>query len=212
MSTRERILEAAMDAFARFGYRRAAMDQVAEAAGLTRQAVYHHFRSKEALFRAAVEALHEGAYQEAEAAGVAAEQAGRSLADILALQIDAKFRYIIECLEETSQAEALLSERQHQTRDLNQSFVDQNIALQVGTIDRVLRAQGLKLRDGMRAIDLARSIQFAIRGYADLKLDVGALDDLGRVVRLIVQGAIAVTAATKTSAKSRPANRKRPGK
>ena len=140
-------MDAAMDVFARFGYRRASMDQVAEAAGLTRQAVYHHFRNKEALFRAAVEALHEGAYEEQAAAGLAAEQAGGSLAYVLASQIDAKFRYIIECLEETSQAEELLSERQHQTRDLNQSFAEQNIALQVATIERVRKAQRLKLCD-----------------------------------------------------------------
>ena len=32
-----------METFARYGYRRASMDQVAEAADLTRQALYHHF-------------------------------------------------------------------------------------------------------------------------------------------------------------------------
>src|ERR1700680_4142887 len=101
MSSRKRILDAAMEVFARFGYRRASMDQVAEAAGLTRQAVYHHFKNKEALFRAAVEALHDGALEAAAAAGAAAEQAGRSLADVLAIQIEAKTRYVIECLEET---------------------------------------------------------------------------------------------------------------
>jgi AcrR family transcriptional regulator len=84
MTSRERILEAAMTVFARFGYRRASMDQIADEVALTRQAVYHHFPSKEALFRAGVEALHEGAYEAEAAAGREQEQAGRSLADILA--------------------------------------------------------------------------------------------------------------------------------
>ena len=39
-----------MEVFAHSGYRRASMDQVAEAAGLTRQAVYHYFKSKEQLY------------------------------------------------------------------------------------------------------------------------------------------------------------------
>jgi hypothetical protein len=164
---------------------------------------------QEALFRAAVEALHDGALEAAAAAGAAAEQAGRSVADVLAVQIDAKMRYVIECLEETSQVEELLSERQHQARDLNQSFHEQIVALQVATIARICKAQGLALRDNMTARDLARSIQFAISGAHEVKLDAAAIDDLARVVRLIVQGAIAPTSLTRRPAKTSRAPHKR---
>jgi TetR/AcrR family acrAB operon transcriptional repressor len=191
MSSRERILDAAMEIFARYGYRRASMDQVAEAAGLTRQAVYHHFQNKEALFRAAVEALHDGALEAAVAAGAAAEQAGQSLADVLALQIDAKTRYVIQCMDETVHMEELLSQRQLQAGDLNQRVHEQLIALEVATIERILKQRGLGLRDGLTALDLARSIQFAIGGDNELKLDGAMLDEVTRVVRLIVLGAIA---------------------
>lgn len=190
MSSRERILDAAMEIFARYGYRRASMDQVADAAGLTRQAVYHHFHNKEALFRAAVEALHDGALEAAVAAGAAAEQAGDSLADVLALQVDAKTRYVIECMEETAHMEELLSQRQLQAGDLNQRVHEQLIALEVATIGRMLKQQGLALREGLSAIDLAKSIQFAIRGDNELKLDLAMLDEVTRVVRLIVLGAL----------------------
>ena len=47
--------------FRRQGFRRSSIEQAAEAAGLTRQALYHHFKSKEALFRAVIERLHESA-------------------------------------------------------------------------------------------------------------------------------------------------------
>jgi AcrR family transcriptional regulator len=190
MSSRERILDAAMEIFARYGYRRASMDQVAEAAGLTRQAVYHHFQNKEALFRAAVEALHDGALEAAVAAGAAAEQAGQSLADVLALQVDAKTRYVIECIDETAHMEELLSQRQLQAGDLNQRVHEQLIALEVATIERILKQRGLALRDGLTALDLATSIQFAIRGDNELKLDVAMRDEVTRVVRLIVLGAL----------------------
>ncbi|HXZ01281.1 MAG TPA: helix-turn-helix domain-containing protein [Stellaceae bacterium] len=215
MSTRDRILDAAMEVFARFGFRRAAMDQVAREAGLTRQAVYHHFKSKEALFRATVEALHEGAFEAEVEAGRESEAAGRDLADILAAQIDARFRYIVECLKETSQADELLSERQIQTRDLNQAFIENNIGLHVETIDRVSAAQGLRLRDGMTALDLARSVHLAIRSFNDLRLDAGALDDLGRMVRLIVRGAVeppAGRARTRAAAATRSRNGKKRGR
>ncbi len=196
-----------MEVFAQFGYRRASMDQVAEEAGLTRQALYHYFRSKADLFRASVEALHEGAHEAEVEAGREAEQAGRDLADILATQIDARFRYLVECLEETSQPGELLSERQAQTRDLIQSFLEQNVKLHTETIERVSRAQGLALRDGMSAPDLARAIQIAVSGYDDLQFKLSFLDDLQRVVRLIVTGAVIAAPKAKKRAKA-PVRRK----
>jgi AcrR family transcriptional regulator len=204
MSSRERILDAAMEVFAQFGYRRASMDQVAEEAGLTRQALYHYFKSKADLFRASVEALHEGAHEAEVEAGGAAEEAGRSLADILAAQIDARFRYLVECLEETSQPGELLSERQAQTRDLIQSFLEQNVKLHTGTIERVCRAQGLALREGMTAFDLARAIQIAVSGFDDLQFKISFLDDLQRVVRLIVTGAVITAPKSKKRAQAPP--------
>src|SRR6266446_5609466 len=57
MTPQDRILDAAMRVFRRHGFRRSSIEQAAEAAGLTRQALYHHFQSKEALFRAVIEEL-----------------------------------------------------------------------------------------------------------------------------------------------------------
>ena len=51
---RESVLESALVTFARFGYRKASMDEVARAAHISRPGLYFLFASKEALFRAAV--------------------------------------------------------------------------------------------------------------------------------------------------------------
>jgi AcrR family transcriptional regulator len=48
--TREELLDAAASVFARQGFHGASVDQVAEAAGYTKGAVYSNFRSKEELF------------------------------------------------------------------------------------------------------------------------------------------------------------------
>jgi len=53
-STRERALHAALQVFARFGYRKTSMEQVARAAALSRQGLYLLFQNKELLFRATV--------------------------------------------------------------------------------------------------------------------------------------------------------------
>lgn len=48
------ILDAALTVFAERGYRNARIDDVAEAAGVTKGAVYHHFDTKEELLRRAI--------------------------------------------------------------------------------------------------------------------------------------------------------------
>ena len=51
---RRQLLETALGVFARHGYRKTSMDDVAHAAGVSRQGLYLHFPNKEELFRAAV--------------------------------------------------------------------------------------------------------------------------------------------------------------
>jgi AcrR family transcriptional regulator len=50
----ERVLATALEVFGRYGFRKTSMDEVARAAGISRQGLYLYFESKEALFRAAV--------------------------------------------------------------------------------------------------------------------------------------------------------------
>ncbi|MET0708512.1 MAG: helix-turn-helix domain-containing protein, partial [Tardiphaga sp.] len=80
MVARTRILDAAMLVFRRQGFRRSSIEQAAVAAGLTRQALYHHFKSKEALFRAVIVRVHEDAMAAELTAANAAEKAGDGLA------------------------------------------------------------------------------------------------------------------------------------
>ncbi len=49
---REQILEVALDVFARTGYHGTSMNDVAEAAGVTKPVLYQHFESKRDLYRA----------------------------------------------------------------------------------------------------------------------------------------------------------------
>lgn len=54
---RARVLAAALGAFARDGYRGAAMSEIAAAAGVTKPVLYDHFPSKQALFAAVLEGV-----------------------------------------------------------------------------------------------------------------------------------------------------------
>ena len=59
-ATRRALLDAARDQFAERGFSGTGREQVAAAAGVTRGALYHHFGTKEGLFRAVVEELEAG--------------------------------------------------------------------------------------------------------------------------------------------------------
>ena len=59
MGTPEVVLDAALEEFAAFGYRRASVEGIARRAGLARATVYLHWRTKEELFRALVTRLHD---------------------------------------------------------------------------------------------------------------------------------------------------------
>jgi AcrR family transcriptional regulator len=48
------VLAVALEVFGRYGFRKTSMDEVARSADISRQGLYLHFASKEALFRAAV--------------------------------------------------------------------------------------------------------------------------------------------------------------
>src|ERR1700760_315520 len=91
----DRILDAAMRVFRRHGFRRSSIEQAAEEAGLTRQALYHHFASKEALFRAVIERLYETWLAAEIAAAKAAEEEGLELPDILAAEIGARMPSLV---------------------------------------------------------------------------------------------------------------------
>jgi AcrR family transcriptional regulator len=52
---RDHLLDAALGVFVRLGYRKASMDDIAQAASMSRPGLYFHFATKEQLFQATVE-------------------------------------------------------------------------------------------------------------------------------------------------------------
>jgi AcrR family transcriptional regulator len=77
---REQVLATALATFARYGYRKTSMDDVARAADISRPGLYFLFTSKQNLFRAAVTQALDA---DLEAAKRSLEDAGRPLRDRL---------------------------------------------------------------------------------------------------------------------------------
>jgi AcrR family transcriptional regulator len=194
MSPRDRILDAAMTVFRHHGFRRSSIEQAAEAAGLTRQALYHHFKSKEALFRAVIERVYEAALAAQIAAAGSAEAAGSSLADIIVAEITARLRHMLASFEGSLHIEELFSEHLLQARDLYQKYSDLYFAQAVATIERVCRKQRLVLAGNLTPRDVARLIEMAIHGtksaYPAMQPADAYLKHLAIMLRTLVAGAV----------------------
>ena len=89
---RQRILEAAANAFASRGYHATSVEVVAEAAGITKPVVYDHFPSKRHLYIEVLESTRE----ELLARGVAALGADAPSRERIRAAIDAFFAYVEE--------------------------------------------------------------------------------------------------------------------
>ena len=194
----DRILDAAMRVFRRHGFRRSSIEQAAEEAGLTRQALYHHFNSKEALFRAVIERLYQNSLAAEISAAKAAEEDGRELADILIAEIGARLQALFASLEGSPHIEELFSEHLAQARDLYQTYANRSADEVAATIARVCRKRKLTLAGGVTARELARCVEMAIHGtksaYPSMMPADAFLKQLEIMLRMLVAGAMAPAA------------------
>jgi len=110
---RPAILDAAFRHFAQYGFRRASMGEIARGASLSRAALYLHFPTKEALFRALVQDLHARALASATAR---ATDVGLE-AGVLAI-LEEKSLRLFEVLRTTAHAAEFLDENDRLCGDL----------------------------------------------------------------------------------------------
>jgi AcrR family transcriptional regulator len=184
-----------MRVFRRHGFRRSSIEQTADEAGLTRQALYHHFSSKEALFRGAIERLYEQALAAEAVAAKAAEEADCDLADVIVAEIGARLGVLFDALEGSPHLEELFSEHLAQARDLYQTYSTRFGDEVAATIARVCRARKLKLVSGVTVKELARCVEMAIHGtksaYPSMQPADAFLKQLAMMLRMLIAGAMA---------------------
>lgn len=88
------ILEAAWTAFATYGFRKTSMDDIARGAGMSRPALYLHFRNKEDIFRS----LAQYYYDEAAATVQDALDGAGPVGEVLARAFDVQGGPLIEAM------------------------------------------------------------------------------------------------------------------
>ncbi len=150
-SKRQRAIEAGARVFLRFGYARATMGEIAQAAGMSRPALYLVFCDKEAVFKAVVDQWIEGSLARI-AAGLAAHAT-----------LGAKLRFACEiwCVEGLERALA-----NPDVRDMTGlPAVRKSYARFEACLTDILREAAEQSGLGVTAADLARVIVSAMQGF-----------------------------------------------
>lgn len=172
---RTALLAAAAEVFARYGYRKASMDDVARAAGLSRQGLYLHYPTKEQLFREGLRHLIDTLLAGASAA---LDDPQRGPQARLVAAFDAMHGSLIDGMDRARMAELIeastrlvgdLVREQEQTfhARLVAAIERDRVAAGVGTAEEVAEtldavSHGIKRRVASRAEYVAR-MQTAVR-------------------------------------------------
>jgi AcrR family transcriptional regulator len=112
--TRERIFDAATTLFARYGYKRTSMEDIAQEADLSRAALYLQFRNKEEIFREGARTLHDDALARAKIA----LDSNQPIAHRLQLAVEAKTLEMLQFARSSPHGGELMDEKNRLCGDL----------------------------------------------------------------------------------------------
>ncbi|MCG7519150.1 TetR/AcrR family transcriptional regulator [Ruegeria sp. Ofav3-42] len=166
------ILTSAFQAFATYGFRKTSMDDIARGAGMSRPAVYLHFKNKEAI----VSKLTELYYVEKSEAVAKALKTPGSIPDVFARAVQAQTEGIAAILASPHGLEVLDS-----TKSLASDILSQGEADLAGLYaEWLLREEKAgRVRLTAEAGEMAKTITAALKG---LKVSAGGAEEYENLV------------------------------
>jgi AcrR family transcriptional regulator len=165
MDVREKILEAAVQVFMRFGVGRTRMGDIAEQAGLVRQTLYTVFKNKDEILRASILLFAERSLTEM--------RGGWQKTDDLSAQLEIYYRTAIRPSFQMINASAEARDMVGGYNAVGQTAVSEAQAHKIAAWSEVLTAQGAGEPD-----ELARYIVLGALGLRDLAASEAELDTL----------------------------------
>lgn len=158
---REAILDAARRQFLELGYRRASIESISTAAGISRPTVYAHFASKQEVFRTIVAELHE----ERVSAMADAVAPGATIADQLYAVLAARFVPFVALTASSPHGAELLDENSRICGDITRDSRERSTRLLRELLLGADRAGTIRLGDvGLTPSTAADVIYDAARG------------------------------------------------
>ncbi|MFU8883312.1 MAG: TetR/AcrR family transcriptional regulator [Rhodobacterales bacterium] len=129
---RKAILKAAFEAFSTYGYRRTSMEDIARASGMSRAALYLHYRNKEDIFRS----LAQFYYDDAVAQVRAVLARDLPLQEALSQAFEAQTGQIFEALLSSPHGDELLDTKYASSADIAQAGAARLVAVYAGWLDQ----------------------------------------------------------------------------
>lgn len=200
MEPKQRVIEAGLTVFARYGYRQTTMELVADEIGLSRQALYRHFPNKEALFAAAIENLHAGAIDAASAAAAHAQDREEPASEVLLAQVLTRSEFIFLRLRESAHAAELAEENVRRCGDVLLAYGRKFHAQLAATIRAQMRLGKIVLIEGLSPEALAGFLMTAARGIKAAAPPIGISElrsEMRRMIPLLLRGADATLVAAR---------------
>ncbi len=158
---RRAILKAAFDAFCNYGFRRTAMEDIAQGAGMSRAALYLHYRNKEDIFRS----LAQFYYDDAEAQVRAVLARGLPLDQTLEQAFAAQAGEIFETLLSSPHGDELLDTKYASSADIARQGEARLIALYADWLQQEAAAGRVTLEAAAGdASALAATMMAALQG------------------------------------------------
>lgn len=193
MDARSRILDAALRVFSHHGFRQTSMESVAEAVGVTRQALYRHFPNKDALFAAVAEMLHAGAIEQARSAAEQAQVDRLDLAQIVTVALEARFSHLIGRVAQSLHADELLDEHSRHCGAITARHTQRMELILADVIETEIAERRLRLAEGLSASMLASYLCVATKGLK-ASMPAASIESVRRelpgLVRVLVFGAV----------------------
>ena len=134
----QHIRDAAMDAFLLYGFKRTSMEDIASGAGMSRAAIYLHFKNKRDIFRSVVEGL----YQQGAIRLEAALDPKQPVAETLAHGLSAKDAGMMERVLASPHGAELLGLGHDAAKDLSDAGEAHLVVILTQYFEAVLAARG----------------------------------------------------------------------
>jgi AcrR family transcriptional regulator len=163
-SARDDVLRKALECFLRFGYERTAMQDIATAAGLSRQGLYHHFANKEELFEALSEASNSWTLRAAEAACAKARAEGQPFESVIGATLYARLGSMYIRLGSSPEQLEFIDQSMRRCGHIVARYADLFHDLMTRVVQEEVAAGRLTLANDYTADEVAESLAAIGRG------------------------------------------------
>lgn len=191
MDPKANLLGAAMRVFARHGFRKTSMSMVADEAALSRQAVYHHYTSKEVLFAALVDQLQMTALEHARASSSKAHDL--ELHQSLFSALDAYHHSLVATVAGSPFMTELLEESVRHCSDVVAAYARKLEDLLLGLVKSAVRDGQVRMKQDLSEKEFVRLVLVASKGVKLAYAQAGAKaysSALRQMVEVLCDGSI----------------------